>query len=120
MNDNYNYPIGADNKYAPWNNEDKKPKEVEVTASITLSKTFKINVTDYKVLDTYKDEEGNIIKDIDYSECDLKTAIQEQVYLPNEAGYLFKICLDEKQLPTLDKVEDLSNWNIDDFEVILE
>ena len=39
---NYDYPVGADNKDAPWNEKSNKPKKVEVTVSITLSKTVEV------------------------------------------------------------------------------
>lgn len=55
--------------------------------------------------------------DVDSSHRSLEEAVMDQVYLPQEAGYLFKICLEEKQLPTLDKVEDLSNWRVENFKV---
>ena len=45
---NYDYPIGADNDpEAPWNEKSNKPKKVEVTVSITLSKTVEVVVDDY-------------------------------------------------------------------------
>ena len=66
-----------------------------VIVHLTLSKTITINV--------------------DNSYRSLEEAVMDQVYLPQEAGYLFKICLEEKQLPTLDKVEDLSNWRVENF-----
>ena len=44
-----NYPIGADTPDAPWNQVENPEKEVEVTISITLSKTVKIKVRDYKI-----------------------------------------------------------------------
>lgn len=43
-----NYPIGADTPDAPWNQVENPEREVEVTISITLSKTVKIKVKDYR------------------------------------------------------------------------
>lgn len=87
---NDNYPLGAANDpNAPFNRVDPEPIEVEVTVSITLSKTVKIYVDDYT-------QDGS---DIDFSECNLSKAVEEQITLPNE------------------KVE---GWNVDDFEVNLE
>lgn len=88
-----NYPIGTNTKEAPWNQQ--LEKEIEVTISLTLSKTTKILVNDYKIS---KDEEDKPY--VDYSECDLRTEVINQVYLP---GY-----------------DDHDTWNIDDFEVELE
>lgn len=108
---NYDYPEGSDTKDAPWNAsvEDLPEEEIEVTVSITLSKTVTIAVTDYD-LDIYKDEDGHLTGDIDYSNCDLKSAVRDQIILPNEAyGY----CLPETKMHN-----DLEGWNVDDFEVI--
>lgn len=96
-----NYPPGAANDpLAPYNQVDPEPIEIEVTVSITLSKTVKIYVDDYIQEAPEVDEDGHYHKgDIDFSECNLSKAVEEQITLPNE------------------KVE---GWNIDDFEVIME
>ena len=96
-----NYPPGAANDpLAPYNQCDPEPIEVEVTVSITLSKTVKIYVDDYIQEAPEVDEDGHYYKgDIDFSECNLSKAVKEQITLPNE------------------KVE---GWNVDDFEVNLE
>lgn len=96
--DNYNYPLGADTLDAPWNQVDNPEKEIEVTVSVTLSKIFRIKVSDYKIVESGKDEDGEYFEDIDYSDCDLKNAVENQYILPQ------------------DKFKD---WDIDDFEVIL-
>lgn len=98
MYDNYNYPVGADNAEAPWNQTDNPEREVEITVSITLSKTLKVRVNDYQIVDSGKDEDGEYFEDIDYSDCDLKNAVENQYVLPQ------------------DKFKD---WDIDDYEVIL-
>ena len=109
--DNYNYPMGADTKDAPWNQVDNPEREIEVTVSVTLSKTVKIKVSDYEITDSGKDEDGEYFEDIDYSNCDLKSAVEEQIVLPQSAHMYVK---------SNPKVhEDLSNWCVDDFEVIL-
>ena len=93
-------------------------KEIEVLVSLTLSKSIKIKVDDYD--ETIEKDEDGKYSIIDYSNCNLINAVKDQVYLPYEAGRLFNICLEEKQLPTIDKINDLSNWNVDDFEVVME
>ena len=83
------YPAGAEfDPRAPWNEIELPPKEVEVTVSVTISKTMKVPVRDYTI-----DEEGNI----DFSDCDLKKAVEENVRLPNTKG-----------------------WDLDNFEVVME
>ena len=94
----YNESLRADSNYppmsqsdwdrAPWNEVELPPKEVEVTVSVTISKTMKVPVGDYII-----DEEGNI----DFSECDLKKAVEENIRLPNTKG-----------------------WDLDNFEVVME
>ena len=109
---NYDYPMGADTKDAPWNQVDNPEREIEVTVSVTLSKTVKIKVSDYEITDSGKDEDGEYFEDIDYSNCDLKGAVEEQIVLPQSAHMYVK---------SNPKVhEDLSNWCVDDFEVLLD
>ena len=83
------YPAGAEfDPRAPWNEVEQPPKDVEVTISAIVSKTIKVPVRDYII-----DEEGNI----DFSECDLKKAVEENIRLPN-----------------------INGWDLDNFEVVLE
>ena len=110
--DNYNYPMGADTKDAPWNQVDNPEREIEVTVSVTLSKTVKIKVSDYEITDSGKDEDGEYFEDIDYSDCDLKGAVEEQIVLPQSAHTYVK------GNPKVH--EDLSNWCVDDLEINLE
>lgn len=97
MYNNYDYPCGTDTPDAPWNQEENPEREIEVTVSVTLSKTIKVKVSDYDVINSGKDEDGNYFEDIDYSNCDLKEAVTNQELLPQ------------------DKCPD---WDADDFEVI--
>ena len=107
------YPPGAEhNPNAPWNQVDNPEREIEVTVSVTLSKTVKIKVSDYEITDSGKDEDGEYFEDIDCSNCDLKSAVEEQIVLPQSAHTYVK---------SNPKVhEDLSNWCVDDLEVILD
>ena len=90
LNSNSNYPPMSQSEWdsAPWNEVELPPKDVEVTVSITVSRTMKVPVTDYTI-----DEEG----EIDFSNCNLNKAVEDSGHLLN-----FK------------------NWNVDDFEVILD
>ena len=110
--DNYNYPCGTDGPNAPWNQADNPEREIEVTVSVTLSKTVKIKVSDYEITDSGKDEDGEYFEDIDYSNCNLKEAVKEQVILLQSAHMYVK------GNPKVH--EDLSNWCVDDLEVNLE
>lgn len=118
---NSNYPPMSQSDWdkAPWNQEEQSEREIEVTISVTLSKTMKINVNDYTVLE--KDEYGDL--DIDYSNCDLKSAVEEQIHLPQDAGNLIQEGLDSNVIISAsygDIANDLKDWIVDDFEVELE
>ena len=114
-----NCPIGSDyDPRAPWNEEEQPKRKIEVTISVTLSKTVKVNVNDYIIWG--KDEDGNL--DIDYSICNLKSAVEEQIYLPQEAGNYIQEGFDNGTIISTkygDIAEDLKDWNVDDFEVEL-
>ena len=91
------YPPGAEfNSSAPFNEKSKSLVNLEVTISVTLSKTVTIQVEDYNE-EVEKDEEGFTYVNIDTSECNLKGAVLNQVNLPQN---IFK------------------DWIVDDFEVI--
>lgn len=47
MMDNYNYPVGTDTKDAPWNERENDTKEFDTTFEFTLTKTTKIETSDY-------------------------------------------------------------------------
>lgn len=100
MSESGYYPVGAEyDPNAPWNQKENPEREIEVTVSVTLSKTIKVMVSDYDVINSGKDEDGNYFEDIDYSNCDLKEAVTNQELLPQDK------CLD---------------WEVDDFEVLLD
>lgn len=100
------YPPGAEHDpNAPYNQVDLPEREIEVLVSVTLSKTVKVRVNDYRITDCG----GN--RDADFSECDLKGAVESQIFLPQEA-YEFVTSSDVRP--------DLEGWNVDDFECILE
>lgn len=111
------YPPGAEHDpNAPWNQADNPEREIEVTVSVTLSKTVKIKVSDYEITDSGKDEDGEYFEDINYSNCDLKGAVEEQIVLPQKAwDYIAP-----KTKKDVKAISDLKDWNVDDFEVIEE
>lgn len=105
-------PIGSDNEDAPWNEKSQSPEEIEVTVSITLSKTISIKVDDYNVISEGVDEDNIPFKDIDFKDCDLEEAVRKQVRLPHKA---YKYVL--KGTPVYN---DLEGWVVDDFVVVHE
>lgn len=67
MYDNYNYPLGADNPSAPWNEPlDPEPKEFEIVISQCLSKSLKVLTQDYTK--EYEEESGLILTNTDDTE----------------------------------------------------
>lgn len=98
MTESGGYPEGTEyNLNAPWNLKISPEQEIEVTISVTLSKTVKVKVSDYIVVDEGVDEEGLPYQDCDYSECDLKEVAEKQIKLPQD---------------------QFKDWNVDDFVVI--
>ena len=118
LNGNSNYPPMSQSEWdnAPWNQVDSPEKEIEVTVSVTLSKTVRISVSDYEITDSGKDEDGEYFENIDYSNRDLKGAVEEQIVLPQKAwDYIAP-----KSRREVNAISDLKDWNVDDFEVVKE
>ena len=89
LNSNSNYPPMSQSEWdnAPWNEVELPPKDVEVTVSITVSRTMKVPVTDYVI-----DDEG-----VDFSSCNLIKAVKDSGKLPNFKNWHvddFEILLD--------------------------
>ena len=80
--------------------DNTKPQKIEVTVSITLSKTVEVKVKDYTAKEKI-DEEGNHGISYDYSECNLEQAVRDQITLPNS-------------------IEEFNDWTEDDLAVELE
>lgn len=106
---------------APWNDKEPEEKEIEVTVSMTLSKTMKIKVSDYRVLSRGKDEDGEYFEEVDYSDCDLKGAVEQQILTPDKAyDKLFNAVVMSEDFTARGRLDDLKGWDVDDFEVIPE
>ena len=119
------YPMGAEfDKNAPYNQVDAEPIEIEVTVSVTMSKTVKVKVNDY--IDEIEEDETGKYRNIDFSVCDLDTAVKEQVYLPQDSCFIFdnyinkgsKSKSESAYKETKKILDDLSGWNVDEMEVI--
>lgn len=111
------YPPGAENDpRAPYNQVDSPDKEIEVLVSITLSKTVKVRVNDYTIEESGKDEDGSYYQIENYSNCDLENAVKEQIVLPQDAYKYLTVNTDKNK----DAFNNLKDWNVDEFECILE
>lgn len=115
MKDNYPMMSQLEEKNAPWNQEEQPSKEIEVCISMTISKTVKIKVNDY-VAEEDMGEDGRPDVQYNFSDCDLKGAVENQIYLPDEAyKYLHPSVTNRERIK-----KDLSGWTVDDFEVVLD
>lgn len=99
-----------------YEQEDLLSEEVEVTICLSLSKTVKVCVDDYRY---EEDEEGK--PHIDFSKCDLKKAVEEQIVMPHELTKYAKDIFNKVESKYVrDVIKDCDDWCVDDFEVILE
>ena len=121
------YPPGAEfDPNAPYNQVDYPEREIEVTISVTLSKTVKVMVDDYQVEED-ADEDGRYLS-YDYSECDLHKAVEDQITLPQDLAVFTERMFDHDLnlkaagMPKYLKgaIEDCKDWSVDEMEVILE
>ena len=108
-----NYPPGAANDpNAPYNQCENPEVEIDVTVSITLSKTVKVLVTDYEIEEDV-DEDGSY-RTLDFSNTNLQAAVEEQVILPQDASLYVDVGAH------LQAANDLSGWHVDEMECIKE
>lgn len=121
------YPPGAEfDPNAPWNQANLPEKEIEVTISVTLSKTMKVMVNDYKVEED-ADEDRRYLS-YDFSDCDLHKAVEDQVVLPQnlaeftERMFDHDLNLKAAGMPMYlkDAIKDCKSWCVDEIEVIKE
>lgn len=106
-----NYPPGAANDpRAPYNQSENPEVEVEVTVSVTLSKTVKVLVTDYELIEEV-DEDGAFVER-DFSDTNFLAAVEEQIILPQDASLYVDVGAH------LQAANDLSGWHVDEIECI--
>lgn len=116
----------VDGPDAPWNQVDLPEREIEVTISVTLSKTVKVMVDDYEVEED-ADEDGRYLS-YNYDDRDLHKAVEDQVVLPqNLAEYTERMFNHDLNLKAAgmprylkEAIADCKDWSVDDYEVILE
>ncbi len=120
------YPPGAEHDpNAPWNQVELPEQEIEVTVSVTLSKTVKVLVNDYEVEED-GDEDGRSLS-YNFYGCDLKGAVEDQITLPqNLAELVEKVFNKDQKLKDAmprhlkDALEDCKDWCVDELEVVEE
>jgi hypothetical protein len=125
MYDNYNYPLGADDPSAPWNEPlDPEPKEFEIVISQCLSKSLKVLTQDYTK--EYEEESGLTLTNTDDTEW--KTVYEDEGhYTIDELLKIFQWLLnkviDEDMLIFDMKdyckhlIEECDNWYTNETEI---
>ena len=79
---NNNYPAASNTPDSPWNEVDPEVRSIEVEITLTLTKRVDLKVSDYEVIEQGVDKDGVFFEDIDFSNCDIDSAVKEQVDLP--------------------------------------
>lgn len=111
-----------ENRRSLWDDED----EIDVTVSITLSKSMKLKVNDYTREEA---ADGDITYMAhDYSSCDLEKALYEQYTLPQDLPTFIKrvfnydLDLKASGMPRCmkDALIDCSDWYLDDLAIVKE
>ena len=127
---NYDYPEGSDNSFAPWNQEEQDSELIEVTVSQTFSKQLEIEVDDYKTIKD-SDEDGVYFWN-DYSGCNFKEYVEEQhktitdilEEIPKLYAEFLELDLNNKKEIELFKhsllilAEACKDWSEDEMEVV--
>ena len=131
LNNNSNYPLMSQSEWdkAPWNQNDPKEKEVEVTVSQTLSKSTTVTTSDYIPGGYFPETEWDIDgyhtitchEPDDTSDTDWKSAYNNEHYTPLGLIQEFKEML-EKNTPIPETrrkhlIDECINWIEDDLEV---
>lgn len=124
--DNYNYPMGADNKDAPWNVEELPVKEFETTVITTLTKQLVLSSNDY-TKEVEEDEDSNIkydricTEDISWIDCFKKenhyTVLELLEILKKEM--IVKLRSENQNKKYIQHIiDECTNWIEDDFDIV--
>jgi hypothetical protein len=114
------YPAGAWNDPdAPYNWHEQPEIELEITVSLTISKTVKVWVNDYETSIEEDPDDNTVHTYYDFSNCNLEEYVQEQIELPHElAKDLENNHLTEREKRS--KIQDCKDWTVDDVCCVLE
>lgn len=133
--DNYNYPWGADNEDAPWNQVDVPEKEFEIQVSQTLVKTCDV-ITDKYIpgpsgVDYDSDDEGGFVA-ISYQEPDNTSDVDWEKEYKDQHYTILELLAElenmaKKELESISPkssrgrelkniIEECQGWELDDSE----
>lgn len=103
-----------DDKNAPYNEVEHSDEELEIFVSVVISKTIKVKVSDYTIVDAGIDENRipYVIKD--YSTCDIKEAVRNKLGVKD-----FNLTNFELVGSNPDNIEDTKNWRLDDIDEVI-
>lgn len=79
MYNNYDYPLGADNSSAPWNQVENSEIERDCEVTETIARKVTLSTTDYVAEDDWDDEFGKCIS-TDTSGTDWNEEYDKQEY----------------------------------------
>lgn len=79
MYNNFDYPVGADTRCAPWNEVPREERDFPCQFTQWLTKRTTIESTAYEE-DCGRDSDGNFYNNIDTSEINFDEAYEEQHY----------------------------------------
>ena len=79
MYNNYDYPLGADNSSAPWNQVENSEIERDCEATETIARKVTLSTTDYVAEEDWDDESGKCMF-VDTSDTDWNAEYVNQEY----------------------------------------
>ena len=94
MYNNYDYPLGADNSLAPWNQEENTEIERDCDVTETIARKVTLSTTDYVAEEDWDDEIGKCIS-VDTSETDWSAEYANQEYTALELISKLKTYVEE-------------------------
>lgn len=122
-----NYPLGAEYTANPWNEEDPQKRKFKVLISQTLSKSCKVNTSDYTEKEDFNDELNQKTIIFDTSETNwVDTYMMEHKTPLDLINALKSILQSDLKIPSLSKntrlylIKECKNWIEDELEVIEE
>lgn len=125
--DNYNYPLGADNSRAPWNERENDPIEVRVEVYEEVWRTVTITTRDYAVIDP--EPQNGFPGEVDFDGIDQTDAyLQHHMRLTDtidKALWLLERWKPERMSEDdakayKDILEDLDGWKDNELTIITE
>ena len=94
MYNNYDYPLGADNSLAPWNQEENTEIERDCDVTETIARKVTLSTTDYAAEEDWDDDFGKCIS-VDTSETDWSAEYANQEYTALELISKLKTYVEE-------------------------